>query len=219
MQVDMMKLDPRIANIYYKDYRDSVRRFQQERRENKSLTKSDAEKEAEIFKATYYAMAQGKTILNVSSAISDAGLNEDGLPNLALAQADWQNCFLELDNGRLVFSRDGFARFNWRARRYRDQAIWFRSSILPQEFGNTAARKEAGHKPLGRHKAVVPVVPAHLRLQADLDRYHILWDAIWDPSPPVDPILLRHIAGHMYAVIAQWDLTPIEQSVLGHRIS
>ena len=35
----------------------------------------------------------------------------------------------------------------------------------------------------------------------------------------VDPILLRHIAGHMYAVLAQWDLTPLERSVIEKRIT
>lgn len=35
---------------------------------------------------------------------------------------------------------------------------------------------------------------------------------------PVDPALLKHIGGDLYAVVATWDLTDLERAVLdGHR--
>jgi hypothetical protein len=31
-------------------------------------------------------------------------------------------------------------------------------------------------------------------------------------------MLLKHITGPLYAVLATWDLTPLEQAVLGQRL-
>jgi hypothetical protein len=47
----------------------------------------------------------------------------------------------------------------------------------------------------------------------------VLWEADWKvhPVPPGDPALLKHIGGDLYAVVAVWDLTPLEQAVLAAR--
>lgn len=66
--------------------------------------------------------------------------------------------------------------------------------------------------------AVVPIVPPRLHPRAALSNYHILWDAIWTPAPPKDPMLLRRLAGHLYAIVAIWDLTSLEQAVLRGRL-
>jgi hypothetical protein len=36
----------------------------------------------------------------------------------------------------------------------------------------------------------------------------------WEPVPPTDPALLKHIAGDLYAVLAVWDLTELERAVI-----
>lgn len=66
---------------------------------------------------------------------------------------------------------------------------------------------------------MVPSVPVWLRPEGHLSEYHILWEAEWEVAPPVDPILLKYVSGPMYAVIAQWDLTPVERAVLEGRIT
>jgi hypothetical protein len=70
-----------------------------------------------------------------------------------------------------------------------------------------------------RIRAVVPNIPPRLRPRAGLGNFHVLFEAEWglDPEPPVDPALLRHIGGDLYAVIATWDLTEIERAVLAGR--
>ena len=45
----------------------------------------------------------------------------------------------------------------------------------------------------------------------------ILWEAEWE-TVPRDPLLLRHLAGGLYAVMASWDLTPLERAVLKGRL-
>lgn len=219
MQVDTMKLDPRIAAIYYKDYRKKVREHQQARLKKGVLKKSEVEKEDEVFKATYRALSQGHTLLNLATVLGEGGLDDNGLPALAVARADWTTCFLQTDSDRVVFSPESWTSWSWKAKRYQQPAVWFRQSIFPREFWHHQARADAKYPAVGRRKAIVPSIPALLRPEGDLDKYHILWEAVWEPAPPVDPILLRHIAGHMYAVLAQWDLTPLERSVIEKRIT
>ena len=42
--------------------------------------------------------------------------------------------------------------------------------------------------------------------------------AEWQPRAPVDPILLSQVNATLFAVVAQWDLTPLEQRVLEGRL-
>lgn len=220
MQVETMKLDPRIASIYYKDYRKSVLAHKKERlKRGDAAKKSEIEKEDEIFKAMYRALAQGKTILNLATVLGDAGLNDDGLPCLAVARADWTMCTLQVEHDHVVFAKNRWPRWTWRSHRYTDGSLAFRQTVFAPELWSRPAREAMKYKPLGGREAVVPSIPMHLRPTDSIERYHILWEAVWTKSPPVDPILLRHIAGHMYVVLAQWDLTPIERSVLERRIS
>jgi hypothetical protein len=67
--------------------------------------------------------------------------------------------------------------------------------------------------------ALVPIVPPNLRPDRALSRYVILFEAEWRPVPPVDPLLLRHLHGALYVVLAAWDLTPIERAVLAGRFA
>lgn len=66
--------------------------------------------------------------------------------------------------------------------------------------------------------AMAPSVPPALRPNPHLRNYHLLWEAEWKQPrrlvPPGDPALLHHVGGELYAVLACWDLTPLEQAVL-----
>jgi hypothetical protein len=68
-------------------------------------------------------------------------------------------------------------------------------------------------------RAIVPNVPPRFRPKVSLRNYHLLFEAEWaeDPTAPVDPALLRHIGGDLYAVLATWDLTDLERAVLARR--
>lgn len=66
--------------------------------------------------------------------------------------------------------------------------------------------------------AVVPLIPPHLRpAKTALDKFHILWEADWKRTPPRDPMLLKRVSGQLFAVVATWDLTEMERTVLGQR--
>jgi hypothetical protein len=71
------------------------------------------------------------------------------------------------------------------------------------------------------YAATVPEVPFHLRPpEEDLEKYFILWEvAEWrsvyhPPRAPADPLLLERIVHPIYVVVAQWDLTELEQRLL-----
>jgi hypothetical protein len=72
----------------------------------------------------------------------------------------------------------------------------------------------------GRQRAMVPHVPPALRPIHSLDGYATLFEVEeWapDPTAPADPALLKHIGGDLYAVLAVWDLSELERSVLNGR--
>ncbi|MFI4852645.1 MAG: hypothetical protein ACIAZJ_26335 [Gimesia chilikensis] len=58
-----------------------------------------------------------------------------------------------------------------------------------------------------------PVSPPALLPVGNLANYQILWEAEWE-TVPVDPMLLKHLGKSLYVVLAQWDLTPLEQGIL-----
>jgi hypothetical protein len=64
----------------------------------------------------------------------------------------------------------------------------------------------------------VPPIPPRFRPEA-LDDYFTLFEAEWQPMPPVDPILLKRIGQTMFVIVAQWNLTAVERAVLEGRFA
>lgn len=242
MQVEFISMDPRIANIHYKDYRKKVRQHRAEREAkaraeitegNKRRvaaykTISQLEKEDMIAMESYRAMAQGHRIINVANAIRGAGLNPtQRLPVLALARCHWEYCYVRIDDAhnQLLFSKDNWVRRAWRsnaAKPFEDMKaqVAFSRDLLGAELTDANWRKNNNFPSMGGGvRAAVPAVPAHLRPAGDLSEYHILFEAKWEKHAPPDPLLLKHVAGQMYVVLAQWDLTPIEKAVLEGRFA
>lgn len=91
----------------------------------------------------------------------------------------------------------------------------------PGTFEPDDTREESRQWSLPRIRAIVPIVPPPLRPRDKLGNYHVLFEAEWglDPAPPVDPALLKHVGGDLYAVVAVWDLSPVERAVLALRPS
>ena len=155
---------------------------------------------------TYRAIAQGRVVVKALSSIIRAGVNSDGYPKLAICRADAERCYLS------YYGR-GAARMAskpWVQDRETRCFIDFPEGTFPRppETGRWA-----------RREAIVPLVPIDLRPKRGLANYHILWEAIWQNVPPVDPLLLRRVGpGDLWIVVAAWDLTEVEQAVLAARI-
>jgi hypothetical protein len=142
-------------------------------------------------------------------------------PALAVCPAD----------GRFVWTRgvqqDGSIEFSDRLHApstYRRGVVQLETGFeLPSGF-------EQGRSLLGNGygaawSAMVPIVPPKHRPgngRFHLGSYLVLWEVdewTWSvsPPPPGDPALLRHVAGDIYAVLATWDLSPLERLVLSGR--
>lgn len=152
----------------------------------------------------YDAIAKGRMVIRAIASIAAAGLNDEGLPRLAIVRSDAPQCHLYLNsNGGARFSTTAYAPDRNR-RCYID--------MPPGSFPDTNKR----HR---HYAAQTPLVPIHLRPKRGLANYHTLFEAEWTPIPPKDPLLLRRVGlADLWIVCAAWDLTEIERAVLAGRI-
>jgi hypothetical protein len=166
----------------------------------------------------YQALAKGRAVLDLHAVFRACPPDAQGRPALAVARAHWKRCFLRLE-------RDGSARFGQTRNDmlgYRRPA-WHRYAMLPAGTVPTPLRPHDGRAAGSRHAidlaALVPIIPPNLRPARALERYCVLFEAEWGPVPPVDPLLIRHLHGSLYAVLAAWALTPLERAVLAGRLA
>jgi hypothetical protein len=155
---------------------------------------------------TYRLIGQGKVIIRALESIKAAGLDEEGLPKLAIIRADAAKCHLGL-------GRDGSARFA-----NNDGTYWSRRLRNKWECRLPPGTFPPRQHSLDTREAIVPIVPAHLRPKADIANYHILWEADWHMVPR-DPLLLRRLSkGDLWLVVAAWELTEVERAALQARV-
>lgn len=166
----------------------------------------------------YKALKEGKQLIRLADTIKAGGVDEQGRPRLAIARADEeQTAFRRELNGSVAFSPT----INWEwgrnVVRAADRRFEFPAGTLPE-------KREDDEQPFDRGAnwvATLPIIPPRLRPPHSLSGYHVLWEAEWHrprrTRAPYDPALLKHIGGDLYAVLAVWDLTPLEQAVLEMR--
>jgi hypothetical protein len=152
----------------------------------------------------YDAIAKGRVVIRALASIAQAGLGEDHLPKLAIVRANATDCFVQM-------RADGSARFS--SKRYPPENHW--RTYVDMPAGSFPERSYSGRD----HAAQVPLVPIHLRPKRGLENYHVLFEAIWRPVPPVDPLLVRRVGrSDLWIVCAAWDLSEIERAVLAGRL-
>jgi hypothetical protein len=166
---------------------------------------------------TYDLLRKGKVVIRAIESIKQAGLNRQFLPKLALAPATAPECHLtRRPNGSMVMSP--YARWS-RAQKhvlnFRENTFVFPADSFPlRSFGKYQPYREHTE-----HKAILPIVPVHLRPKRGLENYHVLWEAEWEPLPPRDPFLLRRIGkADLWLVVAHWELTEVEMAALSTRV-
>jgi hypothetical protein len=160
--------------------------------------------EDEAIAAAYRAAARGLPVISLSAVIAAGGhFDGSGRPRIAIARATATQCIVERSNGLI----------------YLDERATNQSGR-----GLVGIRHVKVNLPewpyFRRATTVVPSVPPRYRGRGPgrLRRCHVLWEVErWDPTPPRDPALLRHIRGDLWAVLAVWDLTEIERHVLAQR--
>lgn len=161
----------------------------------------------------YAALAAGKTLIDLSTTVRASPVDDRGLPKLAAARANWTWCHFDRgDVGQGMFMSDERAvgGLGW------GRVAWHRRIIFP---AGTFQATKLDSWAVRRCRALVPLIPPNLRPKKALHRYVILFEAEWQPVPPTDPMLLRHLHGTLYVVLAAWDLTPLERAVLAGRLT
>lgn len=151
----------------------------------------------------YQLISRGRLIVRALASVIEAGIGEDGYPKLAIGRADAAKCFLE-------YWQDGKARMassQWVKNNHRRNYIDFPA-------GSFAPRLQWAHA-----EALAPLIPINLRPKRGLENYHLLWEAVWHPAAPVDPLLLRRIGqADLWLVVAAWELTEVERAALSTRV-
>jgi hypothetical protein len=167
--------------------------------EEYKLALKSERREQDVVLRKAYKLATKYRLINVANALKETGLNEKGQPYLALARADWDEVHFTFPAWRFnvrCFSHD--------PRPY-DNYVKY---ILPDEtFGDDLTRN--------RLKSPVPYIPPAVRPSFKLENYHILFEVKNWEEYPADPYLLKHVHGWIYAVIAEWELSPLEMMILG----
>lgn len=160
--------------------------------------------EDKLLMEVYRSLARGNTVLNVAEVMRTTGVDFGGRPRLAIAKAIWH---------RVEFTTD-----RWSSNRDLRHRPTFHSCGSGDHTSNPPIILPRGTFPYHaggvQCQAAVPQIPPPQR-PAKLDnKYYILWDVEWDRAPD-DPILLRHIKEHFYAVVSYWNLSPVEKCLLG----
>lgn len=167
-------------------------------RNYREALKKKHDKEDEALMRGYKALAKGKRLLDLQESFRIAGVDEHKRPRLAIARCDWRTVFfVHLSSFGFSFAAKSWPHHN-------SHKISFPDSVFPETNKQRTL------------KSVVPAIPPQFRPAASLAGYHILWEPVWE-SVPSDPILLKHLQGSLYVVLAQWDLTPLEQAILRGR--
>lgn len=163
--------------------------------------------EDKMMAKAYRLMKQGKRVLNLYETFRKAGCNTEGLPRLAIAPARATEIFLHYKGAN--WQHVWFSMERWREKgSYRGQFV----AIPKENVPGIQPHNPADWKEFPR--AVVPQIPPKYR-PSDLYPFFLLWDAKWEAAKaPIDPILLKKIGGPLYLVVAAWDLTPLERSLL-----
>jgi hypothetical protein len=169
---------------------------------------------------TYKQLAEGRQVLELAAVMREGGVDHLHRPQLAIARADATHVMYKRRDwlqGRstVVFMSEPL-------RQSRRNYFRFDVNVFegcPEDCRQTfevAGRQSFSHDHLRQLRAMVPMIPPNLRPAGDLGGYAILWDVkgAWLATPPKDPILLKHIEGSLYAVLAVWDLTELERAVL-----
>jgi len=223
MEIQSIEMDPRIARIHYSDYMGKVR----EHRKAREVLRSERAKELgrelrqvqiqktrmeledrELLKAYKALCKAGTRLINIPRIIADAGLDEKKLPKLAICPADARSCAFNTNIWGRKF-RASNTKLGWRATEL--PLLPWPAEITDQEW-----RKRNGHPQDAT--ALVPAIPPHLRPD-DLSKYWVLFEAEWTAAAPEDPFLLSRVNSTTFAIVAHWNLSPLEQRILEGRLT
>lgn len=175
----------------------------------------DTPEDRELMHA-YHQLGMGHTVLSVNKAMQSAGVDSRGYPVLAITNAAARWVFFFHNAGERLDVDE-----NWE----HSVSAFVSDHSMNPEWPSASCYRETktgtfrfprAYYPISLSaplRARVPLVPPSVRPKASLDKYVILWEADWKTAPR-DPYLLRRLTQDLFVVLAQWDLTEVERTVL-----
>lgn len=212
MNTPVIEMGEAEARELYKDYAEQIK----ERGEK-------AEQYLKDLKQTYYHLSQGRKIIDIFEVFKNNSLRDNGDPILGIARADWKKVYFHKERmGAGTFSD---IESNWNhsnnpsvalpSTTFKDWAL----VPLPDDADEWAKNNRDIER--ARLQVKVPLIPSHILPNGSLDNYYILFEVeegAWaeKPVPPVgaDPYLLKRINTNTFVILAEWDITPIEQAIM-----
>lgn len=181
-----------------------------------ALAKKNATQHIIDMKAATWQLSQGNELIDIYQTFKRVAL-EDDMPKLAIVRADAELChFHKRENGAGCF---GHQQINSRWRNGKialptGTFAWVNDYVrmVKRSWGN-------GSDKTFRATTMPPTIPAAVFPKHGLHNYFILWEVekggwLPDPMPPEDPYLLKRVTKNLFVPLAQWDLTPLEKSIL-----
>jgi hypothetical protein len=237
MELATIAMERQQAREAFLDYRRALRTTAREK-----LGEAEREYDA-IDRAVmrgYKALAAGHQVIHLTTTLAAGGTTgvdvvanrwADGrrrlryertvlVPALAVVRADARQVWtrpLPRDRGFTFQAND----WNWHPTKRDRVDVSENVFDRDHEYAQRSLKPpEAWIENEARLRAIVPTIPPPFRPPHKLSGYHLLFEAEWSqgmPLAPGDPALLKHLAGDLYAVLAVWDLTPLERAVLSAR--
>lgn len=181
-----------------------------------SMDKVDAEKKLDEYskitnkeekylkqlRNAYSFLKDGKKLVDIYDVFKNCG-TKGGLPKFAIARADRKT-------GLFLKRRNGAGSFGHYAGRWRN----FCSDVVLPKGTFRYVTKKTEH-----FKTKTPIIPLEIKTKKLKDLW-VLWEVEdWEKIavPPADPILLVRISKNLFAIIASWDLTPLERAIVRGR--
>lgn len=190
--------------------------------EYRAAVRERHDQEDEQIMKGYRVLAKGGRLIRLSHTLQFGGAD------LVRVRRLWQGGSIEVSVPRIAVARANRTTvWTWGIQENgsctmqtkRDPHVNNRVDVMRFPAGTFEPGQQDEWRSVPRIRAVVPNIPPRLRPRVGLGNFHVLFEAEWglDPEPPVDPALLRHIGGDLYAVVATWDLTELERAVLAGR--
>lgn len=205
MDLDTISMPRAEARKHYLDYREAIHRTQGE--ELDEVRQRQLEQD-QVIATAYRQLSVGRQVIRLRQTIIAGGFTDQGRPRVAIMRADIAE--VEMD-------------------RWQSGAIRFRPWVNSWSNRHRAADKviemNGPRWQNGPHHvdgiATLPPIPPWFRPANHLRNYHLLFEATWRvrrPAPirlrTTDPALLKWMGGDLYAVLAVWDVSPVEAAAL-----
>lgn len=173
-------------------------------------------------KKVYNQIKQGRKIVDIFKVIQKGGIHDNHHPKLAISKIDTKKLWCRYwPDGTIAFVNKG----NWDNSGPGDNSvldvtlrnclpIFVREKVIPTTNSSSTWRPS-----FLQLSAPVPPVPPQFMPKIVTDDYYILWEVDeWKMIPPTDPWLLKRITKTLFVVLAGWDLTELEKSVMHGRL-